>query len=205
MSPISSQVRTMLQALRDERPVDSRVVQFSGGEPTIHPTSSRSSPWPREMGFTHLQAATNGSDARQPRVRAACKQAGLATIYLQFDGVTDDIYLKTRGEALLEKKMQVIENCRKAGIKIVFVPTIVKGLNDHQLGDILRVAIDNVDTVSGISFQPVAFTGRISTPRTGAEALHPHRSGLRALPSRPACSTSTTTGSRSPASRRSPS
>ena len=47
-------------------------------------------------------------------------------------------------------------------MKIVFVPTIVKGLNDHQLGDILKVAIDNVDTVSGISFQPVAFTGRIS-------------------------------------------
>jgi hypothetical protein len=58
--------------------------------------------------------------------------------------------------------MQVIENCRKVGMKIVFVPTIVKGLNDHQLGDILKVAIENVDTVSGISFQPVAFTGRIA-------------------------------------------
>jgi 7,8-dihydro-6-hydroxymethylpterin dimethyltransferase len=90
------------------------------------------------------------------------KQAGLSTIYLQFDGVTDDIYLKTRGEALFDKKMQAIDNCRKAGIKVVFVPTIVKGLNDHQLGDILRVAIKNVDTVSGISFQPVAFTGRIA-------------------------------------------
>jgi 7,8-dihydro-6-hydroxymethylpterin dimethyltransferase len=58
--------------------------------------------------------------------------------------------------------MQVIENCRATGMKIVFVPTIVKGLNDHQVGDIVRVAIENVDTVSGISFQPVAFTGRIA-------------------------------------------
>ena len=81
---------------------------------------------------------------------------------MQFDGVTDDVYLKTRGEALFDKKMQVIENCRRAGIKIVFVPTIVKGINDDQLGDILRVAINNIDTMSGISFQPVAFTGRIS-------------------------------------------
>jgi uncharacterized radical SAM superfamily Fe-S cluster-containing enzyme len=47
-------------------------------------------------------------------------------------------------------------------MKIVFVPTIVKGLNDHQLGDIVRIAIENIDTVSGISFQPVAFTGRIA-------------------------------------------
>ena len=47
-------------------------------------------------------------------------------------------------------------------MKIVFVPTIVKRLNDHQVGDIVRVAIENIDTVSGISFQPVAFTGRIA-------------------------------------------
>ena len=91
-----------------------------------------------------------------------CKEDGLSTLYLQFDGVTDDMYRQMRGEALLETKMQCIENCRKAGMKIVFVPTIVKGINDHQLGEILRVAIENVDTVSGISFQPVAFTGRIS-------------------------------------------
>jgi uncharacterized radical SAM superfamily Fe-S cluster-containing enzyme len=58
--------------------------------------------------------------------------------------------------------MKVIENCRATGMKIVFVPTIVKGLNDQQIGDIVRVAIENIDTVSGISFQPVAFTGRIA-------------------------------------------
>ena len=74
----------------------------------------------------------------------------------------DDIYRRVRGQALLETKMKVIENCRATGMKIVFVPTIVKGLNDHQIGDIVRVAIENIDTVSGISFQPVAFTGRIA-------------------------------------------
>src|ERR1039457_2643093 len=35
--PNIDQVRTMLETLRNERPVDGRVVQFSGGEPTIHP------------------------------------------------------------------------------------------------------------------------------------------------------------------------
>ena len=47
-------------------------------------------------------------------------------------------------------------------MKIVFVPTIVKGLNDHQIGDILRLAIEYIECTSGISFQPVAFTGRIA-------------------------------------------
>ena len=38
----------------------------------------------------------------------------------------------------------------------------MKGLNDHQIGDIVRVAVENIDIVLGISFQPVAFTGRIA-------------------------------------------
>lgn len=161
--PDLDQIRVMLKALRDERPVDTRVVQFSGGEPTIHPRFFEILAMAREMGFTHIQAATNGiMIGSSLEFAQKCKENGLSTLYLQFDGVTDDVYRKTRGEPLFEKKMQCIENCRKAGMKIVFVPTIVKGINDHQLGDILRVAIENVDTVSGISFQPVAFTGRIA-------------------------------------------
>jgi 7,8-dihydro-6-hydroxymethylpterin dimethyltransferase len=161
--PDMDQVRVMLKALRDERPIDTRVVQFSGGEPTIHPNFIEILAMAREMGFTHIQAATNGiMIGRSLEFAKKCKEAGLATLYLQFDGVTDDVYRKTRGEPLLETKMLCIENCRQAGMKIVFVPTIVKGINDQQLGEILRVAIENVDTVSGISFQPVAFTGRIS-------------------------------------------
>jgi 7,8-dihydro-6-hydroxymethylpterin dimethyltransferase len=161
--PDLEQVRVMLQALRDERPVDGRVVQFSGGEPTIHPKFFEILSMARDMGFTHIQAATNGiMIGRSLEFAQKAKESGLATLYLQFDGVTDDVYRKTRGEALLETKMLCIENCRKVGLKIVFVPTIVKGVNDHQLGEILKVAIENVDTISGISFQPVAFTGRIS-------------------------------------------
>ena len=65
--------------------------------------------------------------------------------------MTDDVYLCTRGKVLLETKRKVLENCCAAGMKIVFVPTIVKGLNNHQIGDIERAAIENIDAVSGIS------------------------------------------------------
>ena len=142
--------------------MDGRVVQFSGGEPTIHPQFFEILSMAREMGFTHIQAATNGIELANLEFAKKAKAAGLATLYLQFDGVTEDIYRRVRGQSLLDIKMKVIENCRATGMKIVFVPTIVKGLNDHQIGDIVRVAIENVDTVSGISFQPVAFTGRIA-------------------------------------------
>jgi uncharacterized radical SAM superfamily Fe-S cluster-containing enzyme len=160
--PSFEQVCGMLQTLRNERPVDARCVQFSGGEPTVYPRFLDVLRAAREMGFTHIQAATNGIELSNLEFARECKEAGLNTLYLQFDGVADSIYRRVRGVPLLDIKMKTIDNCRKTGMKIVFVPTIVKGLNDHQIGDIVRVAIENIDTVSGISFQPVAFTGRIN-------------------------------------------
>lgn len=160
--PDFESVRKMLQALRDERPSPCRIVQFSGGEPTIYPRFLDVLRMAKEMGFSHLQAATNGIKFTDLEFAQQCKEAGLHTLYLQFDGVCDDIYRRTRGRDLWEQKLQCIENVRKAGLKIVFVPTIVKGLNEHQIGDIIRLALEYIDCTSGISFQPVAFTGRIA-------------------------------------------
>ena len=160
--PSFEQVTGMLEGLRAQRPVPNRVVQFSGGEPTLYPRFMDVLRKATELGFTHIQAATNGISFADLEFAQAAKEAGLHTLYLQFDGLNDDIYLRTRGQRLMETKLAAIENCRKAGLKIVFVPTIVKGVNDHQLGDMVRFAIDNIDCVSGFSFQPVAFTGRIN-------------------------------------------
>jgi len=160
--PGLAQVRGMLEMLRDEKPVAGRIVQFSGGEPTMYPHFIEAVSAARELGFSHIQVATNGIRFAELDFAQQCKEAGLHTLYLQFDGLTDDIYQRIRGRKLAEVKFQAIENVRKAGMKICFVPTIVKGVNDHQIGDILRAALDNIDVVSAISFQPVAFTGRIA-------------------------------------------
>jgi len=93
-------VRKMLQALRDERPVAGRIVQFSGGEPTIYPRFLDVLRMAKEMGFSHTQVATNGIKFTDLEFAEQCKEAGLHTLYLQFDGVCDDIYRRTRGARL---------------------------------------------------------------------------------------------------------
>jgi uncharacterized radical SAM superfamily Fe-S cluster-containing enzyme len=150
----------MLETLRKERPAPCAAVQFSGGEPTISPHFINAIKKAREMGFAHIQTATNGISFTDPDFAFQCKDAGLHTLYLQFDGFNDEIYRKTRGRPLLETKLQAIENIRKAKMKIVFVPTIIRGINNDQVGEILKFAIENVDVTSGISYQPIAFTGR---------------------------------------------
>jgi len=160
--PPLEQVRQMLKTLRDRKPVPCKVIQFSGGEPTIHPDFIEILKMAKEMGFSQIQIATNGKNLSDYDFAKRCFDAGLNTLYLQFDGVTKDIYKKMRAEDVLEQKLQCIEVCRKVGLRVVLVPTIIRGINDHQVGAIVRFACDHADVITGISFQPVCFTGRIA-------------------------------------------
>lgn len=161
--PTYDMVVEMLQTLRDQHPHPGTSVQFTGGEPTLHPDFCRLVAKAREMGFSHVQVATNGITFAEEDFARRASEAGLHTLYLQFDGVGEHFYRITRGEdGLFAKKLACIENCRKYRLKVCLVPTIIKGLNDDQVGEILRFACENIDTVSGISYQPVTFAGRIS-------------------------------------------
>ncbi|HUU11861.1 MAG TPA: radical SAM protein, partial [Phycisphaerae bacterium] len=168
--PTFDQVLDMLRTYRATRPAAGRAIQFSGGEPTLHPRFLDCLRAAVRMGFSHTQIATNGLRlAREPDFAKRCEDAGLHDVYLQFDGLSDDIYRKTRGRPLLAEKMKAVEHIMETDMKIVLVPTIVRGFNDDQVGAIVRFAIERVETIAGISFQPVAFTGRISTEKRLAQ------------------------------------
>ncbi|MFH0777743.1 MAG: radical SAM protein [Candidatus Eisenbacteria bacterium] len=160
--PSYEEVVDMLKCFRTEQPVAGRMIQFSGGEPTLHPRFLDIVRAARRLGFSHIQIASNGINLSDAKFAEECARAGLHTIYLQFDGLSDEVYLKTRGKALWSLKERAIESIRRSGMKLVFVPTIVKGFNDNEVGRILTYSIENNDVVSGISYQPVVFTGRIS-------------------------------------------
>ncbi len=160
--PSFEEVVGLLRALRDQKPVPAAAVQFTGGEPTLHPEFFRILTAAREMGFTHVQAASNGLKLAEPGFAEKAAGAGLQTLYLQFDGTDDAIYRKLRGAPLFETKMAAVEACRRAGIRVCLVPTLVKGVNDDQVGAIFRFAVANSDVVNAIAYQPVSFSGRIA-------------------------------------------
>jgi len=162
--PTFDEVVEMMQTLRDEKPVPCTAIQFAGGEPTIYPKFFEVIKKAKEMGFAQVQVATNGVKlANDPDFARKCEEAGLNTIYLQFDGLRDEIYEAARGRPMMELKQRAIDNIRALDKppSIVLVPTLVKGINDDQVGPILKFAIENKDIIRGVNFQPVAFTGRI--------------------------------------------
>jgi 7,8-dihydro-6-hydroxymethylpterin dimethyltransferase len=171
--PTMDQLRGMMQILRDQRPVACSAIQFSGGEPTMRDDLPKIAALARQLGFVHIQVATNGLElARSPNLCKDLVRNGLTTIYLQFDGVTPEPYKTLRGRDLLPQKYQAIENLRAAKqMDIVLVPTLAKGVNDGQVGDIVKFAFSNSDVVKGVNFQPISFTGRIDQAKRAKKRI----------------------------------
>jgi len=157
------QVCQMLDSACNTDMVQPACLQYGGGEPTIHPQFLEALREANKRKFAQIQIATNGIKFAQDSALAAqASEAGLNIAYMQFDGMDDEVYRKTRGCNLVDIKLRAIDNLYQAGIRTVLVPTIVKGLNDNQIGKITNFAINNIDKITGISWQPVAFTGRIN-------------------------------------------
>jgi uncharacterized radical SAM superfamily Fe-S cluster-containing enzyme len=161
--PTKEDVTGMLENLRANDPVPATALQFSGGEPTIRNDLFDMVRKAKEVGFRHVEVNTNGVRISQDVEYAKqLKAAGVSTVYLQFDGLTPDVYKFIRGIDLLETKMKAIQNLREAGIhSIVLVVTLIKGVNDSQLGDIVDFAVKNFDMIRCINVQPVSLCGRL--------------------------------------------
>ncbi len=136
------------------------ILQLSGGEPSLHPKLIEIIEEANKK-FAAVQLNTNGIVLGQNENLAfELKKAGLSWVFLQFDGLCDNVNLKMRGARLLEVKQRAIANCAKAGLAVVLVCTIAKGINEHILGELLNFALDNFPTVKGVHFQPMTLSGR---------------------------------------------
>jgi uncharacterized radical SAM superfamily Fe-S cluster-containing enzyme len=161
--PTKEQIRAILEYAQEANyPVRVRGVQHSGGEPTVREDLLEIIGIEKELGYDYTLLATNGIRIAQD-IDYFKKIRDLDVyLYLQFDGVTPEPYIQMRGRDLWPLKQKLIEDARKIGFnKIVMVPTLAKGINDHQVGDMIRYAAENSDIIKHLVFQPVSFTGRI--------------------------------------------
>ena len=161
--PTPEQILAMMKRFRDNRPVPCPGIQFTGGEPTLNENLENYVRWAKEIGFDHVMVATNGIKfAEDSGYVRKLVEAGLNTVYLQFDGLRPETYIMARGRNILPDKLGALDSCREAGLDgVILVPTVANGLNDDQLGDIVNFALDNRDVIKCVNFQPVSISGRI--------------------------------------------
>jgi len=155
--PSLEQVRLMMRNLRNEKPVPCNAIQITGGEPTLRDDLIDMIKIAKEEGIGHVQVNTDGVNlAFKPDLAKQIREAGTNTIYMSFDGVSSQSNPKNHWEA-----PYAIEQCRKAGMGIVLVPTVIKGVNDQEIGAIVNFGLNNMDVIRGVNFQPVSLVGRM--------------------------------------------
>ena len=136
-------------------------LQLSGGEPTVREDLPEVIAAARAAGFIFVQLNTNGLRlAAEEGYAEQLRAAGLVSVFLQFDGVTDETYRALRGRPLAEEKLRVLGRCAEAGLAVVLVPTVVPGINQHELGSLVRLAAEWPGVVRGLHLQPVSYFGR---------------------------------------------
>src|SRR5580765_2549929 len=154
-------IQTLLDNAISIKPRRQMSVQFSGGEPTLSPYFLDAVRYARKVGYQSVQAATNGIEfAKSTDFCKQAAEAGLRYAYLQFDGIGNAANSHRLVGNLFDVKLQAIHNLHNAGVDIVPVTTIVNGINNEQVGAIVRFALDNPKKIPFCSFQPVSFTGR---------------------------------------------
>ncbi len=154
-------IKTLLDNAISIKPKRQMSVQFSGGEPTMSPYFLDAVRYSKKVGYSSVQAATNGIEfAKSPEFARAAAEAGLRYAYLQFDGIGNAANSHRLVGNLFDVKLRAIENLYNAGVDIVPVTTIVNGVNNEQVGRIIQFALDNPKKINFLSFQPVSFTGR---------------------------------------------
>jgi len=140
---------------------DKTLLQLSGGEPTLRDDLPMIIKIAKEAGAKYVQLNTNGIRLGEEAAYAGqLKKAGLSFVFMQFDGTDDEIYRKLRGRELFGIKRKAIENCSSVGLGVTLAPTLVRDVNMHNIGGIIRFALSHSPAVRGIHFQPATFTGR---------------------------------------------
>ncbi len=159
--PGLDEIRKIMVNFRENRPVKTVALQLSGGEPTVREDLPEIIGMAKELGFSHVEVNTNGLKfAEDIDFYRECFKAGMSTVYLQFDSLRPEIYEKLRGRNILPQKLKMIENAREIGHgSIVLVVTLAKGVNDGDMGDIIKFSAENSDVIRCINVQPISFSG----------------------------------------------
>jgi 7,8-dihydro-6-hydroxymethylpterin dimethyltransferase len=147
-------------------------VQLSGGEPTVRDDLPEIVAAAKAAGCDNIQLNSNGIRLGEDRAYTkALARAGLSFVFMQFDGAEDAIYEKLRGRPLLAEKQAAIRACSDELLGVTLVPTLVPGVNDQNIGEILSFGFSNSPAVRGVHFQPVSYFGRHPLPPKNTDRI----------------------------------
>ncbi len=155
--PSIEELDKMFKKLRNQKPIPANAIQITGGEPTMRKDLPEIIERAKKAGFDQIQLNTTGINlGLHPEMMARLRHSGVSTLYMSFDGVSKRANPKNHWEVPM-----VLDAARKANMGIVLVPTVIRTINDSELGAITNFALNNIDIIRAVNFQPVSLVGRM--------------------------------------------
>ncbi len=157
--PTRDELAKIFKTLREQKPIPANALQITGGEPLMRSDIVEIVKMAKQAGFDQIQMNTTGIIlGENPDLAAKLKHAGVSVLYMSFDGVSKRANPKNHWEV-----PKTLDAVRKAGLGVVLVPTLIRTINDHEMGSIINFALNNSDVIRAVNFQPVSLVGRMPT------------------------------------------
>jgi uncharacterized radical SAM superfamily Fe-S cluster-containing enzyme len=150
-----------LETFFDKIKNENKIIYLTGGEPTLSNHLFEIIKLVKKSGNIPF-LITNGIKLADYEYTKKLKQSGLKIIHFSLDGLNDEINYRIRGShGLIPIKILALKNIRKFGIKVFLSVTVIGGINDTEIKNIINFARFNNDFIKGVIIRPLVPQGRL--------------------------------------------
>jgi uncharacterized radical SAM superfamily Fe-S cluster-containing enzyme len=138
------------------------IINFTGGEPLLHPHFAELLRLSREADVHRVTICSNGIRLAKDEGLVRALSEARARVALSFDTFDRAVDYELQGAKLLDVKLRCLELLDKHGVDTTLIPVMTKGLNDHEIGRILELAL-KTPCVRHVEVHTITFTGQGGT------------------------------------------
>jgi uncharacterized radical SAM superfamily Fe-S cluster-containing enzyme len=137
------------------------IINFTGGEPTLHPQLPKFLKMAREAGIRRLTVSTNGLKLLQEEYVKELAAADVR-IVLSLDTFDEQTDMTLLGAKTVKAKLKVIDLLEKHDVTTTILPAVATGLNDKDVGPLLDLVLSKPNLCS-LELHTLTFTGQGGT------------------------------------------
>jgi uncharacterized radical SAM superfamily Fe-S cluster-containing enzyme len=165
--------RKILGHLQADHGGELDLVNFTGGEPTVHPHFLEFLEMAKDAGIHRVSICTNGIRLAKDEslVRRLAELGG--RVALSFDTFEKDADMALQGAHLAPLKLRCLELLEKYDVDTTLIPVMTLGVNDREIGKIIELALSKRN-VRHVEVHTITFTGQsgVDFPRSARISMH---------------------------------
>jgi 7,8-dihydro-6-hydroxymethylpterin dimethyltransferase len=137
------------------------IINFTGGEPTLHPQLPKFLKMARAAGIQRLTVSTNGLKLLNEEYVKELAEAD-ARIVLSLDTFDEQVDMQLLGAKTVKPKLKVLELLQQHDVTTTILPAVAAGMNDKDVGPLFELMLSKPNVCS-LELHTLTFTGQGGT------------------------------------------